>query len=58
MNEGSLIHTERKIDREREKHTGRVVFIFPIAFIIALNIITLMTVGYKLLVIPNQFNND
>ena len=54
MNEGSLIERER----EREKHTGRVVFIFPIAFIIALNIITLMTVGYKLLVIPNQFNND
>ena len=56
MNEGRV---ERERERERERvgicrSTGRITFIFFIAFIIALNIITGMMVVHKLLISSQQ----
>ena len=46
MNEGSLERTRKD---EKCRQTFRIIFVFFIAFIIALNIITVMTVVHKLL---------
>ena len=54
MNEGRV---ERERERERDvicRSTGRITFIFFIAFIIALNIITGMMVVHKLLISSQQ----